>query len=70
MTEWSEIDALPEAQPASLTEADFQGCRWIEGEPSPLRSSMFCCAKTLPGESWCARHRAVVWRRVPAKSAA
>ena len=57
------LDALPDPQPG-LTEADFKGCRFIEGEPAPLRPHMYCCAKTRPGESWCARHLPVVWRRV------
>jgi hypothetical protein len=46
---------------AGLREADFQGCRWIEGPPTPLRSGMFCCAPTAPGSSWCPRHRQIVW---------
>jgi hypothetical protein len=36
---------------AGQSEADFHGYRWIEGNPMPLRSGMFCCAKTQPGES-------------------
>jgi hypothetical protein len=44
-----------------LTDADFRGCRWIEGNPSPLRSGMFCGLPVLPGESWCAGHRGVVF---------
>jgi hypothetical protein len=61
------LDALPDPQPG-LTEADLQGCRFVAGEPTPLRRGMFCCAKTLPGESWCARHRRIVWQR-PARRA-
>jgi hypothetical protein len=50
------------ALPGELTDADFQGCRWIAGEPSPLKPGMFCCAPTLrPGGSWCAKHRKIVW---------
>jgi hypothetical protein len=45
----------------TLTEADFQGCRWIEGEPKPLRRGMFCGRRVLTGESWCAMHRAIVF---------
>lgn len=56
------LDGLPDPQPG-LSEADLQGCRWIDGEPAPLRPRMFCCAKTPPGESWCSRHRRIVWRR-------
>jgi hypothetical protein len=44
-----------------LSEADYRGCRWIEGKPTPLRPGMFCCAPTLPGGSWCAKHRKIVW---------
>ena len=45
----------------ALTDEDFQGCRWIEGEPKPLRQGMFCGRPVLAGESWCARHRLVVF---------
>ena len=45
----------------ALTDADFQGCRWIEDEPKPLRRGMFCGRPVLAGESWCARHRLVVF---------
>ncbi|HEV2099033.1 MAG TPA: hypothetical protein VGR45_08925 [Stellaceae bacterium] len=45
----------------ALTDADFRGCRWIEGNPSPLRSGMFCGLPVVPGESWCAGHRDVVF---------
>jgi hypothetical protein len=44
-----------------LSEADYRGCRWIEGKPTPLRPGMFCCAPTLLGGSWCAKHRKIVW---------
>jgi hypothetical protein len=53
-------DALPGTEP-SLREADLSGCRWIEGEPVPLRQGMFCCKPTIRGP-WCARHRGIVWR--------
>lgn len=53
---------LPEPT-AGLSEADARGCRWIEGEPPPLHVGMFCCRLTLPGESWCSRHRAICYRR-------
>jgi hypothetical protein len=46
---------------SALTDADFRGCRWIEGNPSPLRSGMFCGQPVVPGESWCAGHRDVVF---------
>jgi hypothetical protein len=54
------LDDLPDP-PAGLSEADHLGCRWVEGEPKPLRRGMFCCAPTLPGESCCAKHRKIVW---------
>ena len=44
-----------------LTDADFRGCRWIEGDPSPLRHGMFCGLPAASGESWCAEHRAIVF---------
>ncbi len=44
-----------------LTDADFRGCRWIEGDPAPLRPGMFCGVPVAPGESWCERHRGVVF---------
>jgi hypothetical protein len=46
--------------PARLSEADTRGCRWIEGPALPLRHGMYCCAPTLPGSSWCDRHRKIV----------
>jgi hypothetical protein len=45
----------------ALTDADFRGCRWIEGDPSPLRPGMFCGHRVAPGESWCPKHRGVVF---------
>jgi hypothetical protein len=47
--------------PAGLTDADMHGCRFIEGEATPLRSGMFCCGTAPPGSSWCSRHRKIVW---------
>jgi len=44
-----------------LSEADFQGCRWIEGAPRPLPSGMFCGRLVAEGESWCARHHGIVY---------
>ena len=35
----------------TLTDADFRGCRWIEGDPSPLHPGMFCGFPVPPGES-------------------
>jgi hypothetical protein len=45
----------------ALTNTDFHGCRWIEGDPKPLRCGMFCGSPVAPGESWCAEHRRVVF---------
>jgi hypothetical protein len=45
----------------TLTEADFRGCRWIEGDPSPPRPGMFCGFPVRSGESWCEKHRGVVF---------
>src|SRR5215469_1223853 len=44
-----------------LTDADFRGCRWIEGDPSQLRPGMFCGSRVPPGESWCEKHRGIVF---------
>jgi hypothetical protein len=45
-----------------MTEADFRGCRFIEGEALPLRVGMFCCRPVeQPGSAWCERHRALVY---------
>lgn len=40
----------------------FPRCRWIDGEPKPLRRGMFCGRPMLAGESWCALHRGIVFR--------
>jgi hypothetical protein len=58
--------ALAERSPgeepgASLTDADFRGCRWIKGPALPLRTGMFCGSAVAAGESWCADHRLVVF---------
>ena len=45
----------------ALTDADFRGCRWIEGDPTPSRRGMFCGSPVASGESWCAKHRRVVF---------
>jgi hypothetical protein len=45
----------------TLTDPDFRGCRWIEGDPSLLRPGMFCGLAVASGESWCAKHRGVVF---------
>ena len=50
----------------SLIAGDHRGCRWIEGEPVPLRPGMFCGAPVAAvGSSWCAEHSKVVWGGVP-----
>jgi hypothetical protein len=49
------------ARPGELQEADFRGCRFINGPSTPLRPGMFCCAPTAPGSSWCPLHRRIVW---------
>jgi hypothetical protein len=48
---------------AETTDADFRGCRFIEGEPTPLRRGMYCCRPTQLGEAWCPLHSRLVWRR-------
>lgn len=58
--------------PPPLTDADFRGCRYIAGEPRPLRPGM-CCGKPVvparigngeaPVRSWCAEHLAIVTQR-------
>ena len=53
--------AAAPAREGALTEADFAGCRWIEGDPSPLRRGMFCGSPVMPGESWCVGHRSIVF---------
>ena len=45
----------------TLTDADFRGCRRIEGDPSPLRPGMFRGFPVRSGESWCPKHRGVVF---------
>jgi hypothetical protein len=53
----------------TLTDADFGGCRWIEGDPKPPRSGMFCGLPAPSGESWCEKHRGVVFgENSPAES--
>jgi hypothetical protein len=52
----------------TLTDADFRGCRWIEGDPSPPRPGMFCGFPAPSGESWCEKHRGVVFgQNLPAE---
>lgn len=53
--------ALPEPPP-QLTDDDFRGCRWIEGDPKPLRPGMFCCSPRIEGSSYCVEHHARTFR--------
>jgi hypothetical protein len=46
---------------AELVRGELGGCRWVEGEPTPIRTGMFCGEPTAPGGSWCPRHRKLVW---------
>ena len=64
---WSEIDGWddPPEQPQQLQDADFHGCRYIEGQPTPLRRGLFCGARRVPGSSWCAAHHKIVSRVTP-----
>ena len=45
----------------AMSDADFRGCRWIEGDPGPPRQGMFCGLPVAPGESWCDLHRHIVF---------
>lgn len=53
-------------QPAPPPPPPARGCRWIEGQPRLGREWSWCGAETLPGQAWCAEHRARVYR--PSKS--
>jgi hypothetical protein len=47
-----------------LTASDMRGCRFITGDPLPLRAGMFCCGPVAsPGSAWCAEHRQIVLPR-------
>jgi hypothetical protein len=59
-------DELPDPQPV-LSEEDYRGCRFIDGEPTPLRRGMFCCRPTRPGTSWCHEHRRIAFGRSGAR---
>jgi hypothetical protein len=54
----TELEPSPRSE---LSEADFRGCRWIENEPSPIRSGLWCCKTTVPGSSYCQAHRDRAW---------
>jgi hypothetical protein len=63
------LDELPDPQPG-LSEEDLQGCRWIEGEPAPLRRGMWCGRPVSePGGAWCREHRAICYRLVAPRRA-
>jgi hypothetical protein len=65
MTSWEVIDAMPDPRrEPELRDQDYSGCRWIEGEPVPLRPGMFCGAACLPGSAWCGEHRSLAYTRV------
>jgi hypothetical protein len=66
----SEIDSWPDPVPSALTEVDYRGCRFIRGEPSPIRPGMFCGKPKALGSSYCPECCEIVWaepskRRVP-----
>jgi hypothetical protein len=58
----ADLGELPKPAP-ELTEADYRGCRWIAGEPAPLRRDMFCGKPTRPGSSWCDTHHRIAFGR-------
>ena len=39
-----------------LSDRDFVGCRYIEGNPLPLTPGMYCCAPVVEGTSYCSHH--------------
>ena len=62
-----DMEPMPQVQELP-GETDAHGCRFIAGEPRPIWHGMFCRAAVAePPGSWCAAHRALVWRRVPRK---
>jgi hypothetical protein len=44
-----------------LTDADFQGCRWIHSDDTTPRLGLWCCRPTVPGSAYCPEHRAIAW---------
>ncbi len=42
--------------PKRMRSEDFEGCRWIEGDPLPLRRGMFCGRPRELGSSYCPYH--------------
>jgi hypothetical protein len=62
----SEIDSWPDPVPSALTEVDYRGCRFIRGEPSPIRPGMFCGKPKALGSSYCPAHTEIV-QTEPAK---
>ena len=57
-----DLGELPDPQP-ELREENLRGCRWISGEPTPLRRGIFCCKPTRPGSSWCPEHYRIAFGR-------
>jgi hypothetical protein len=62
----TDLSELPEPEPA-LSDADYKGCRWIEGATTPIRSGMYCCRPTRPRTSWCPEHHRIAFGRTARK---
>lgn len=56
-----------ETSPA-LPDDIFDGCRYIAGEPTPIRPGMYCGAPTPLGSAWCEHHRSIVYHWVETRS--
>ena len=64
------LDDLPEpTAPATLRVQDLYGCRWIAGEPWPIRRGMWCGKPTRAGTSWCDEHHRVAFGRAKRRGA-
>lgn len=54
--------AMPTNPPIRLVDAPMRGiCRNIAGEPNGP-DTLYCGAEALPGQSWCAYHRLLLYR--------
>ena len=53
------------AKPPPLTDVDFTGCRFIAGDPLPIRPGLFCGRVVVPGASYCAEHMARIYVQAP-----
>lgn len=54
--------AMPTNPPIRLADAPMHGiCKHIAGEPNGP-DTLFCGAESLPGQSWCAYHRLLLYR--------